>query len=109
MSVVRKNSVRAGKMMEMLSLISSGFFSADCRKSWCNVRPDLHIDLGLCVEVGSRQILHYNVTEHPTAGWTLQQFREALPSAEILRSDGAAHAGRVRAAAIDAGTAPSAA
>jgi putative transposase len=32
------------------------------------------------MEVGSRQILHYNVTEHPTAGWTLQQFREALPS-----------------------------
>jgi hypothetical protein len=29
------------------------------------------------MEVGSRQILHYNVTEHPTAGWTLQQFREA--------------------------------
>ena len=32
------------------------------------------------MEVGSRQILHYNVTEHPTAGWTMQQFREALPS-----------------------------
>ena len=46
--VVRKNSVRAGKMMEMLSLISFGFFSADGRKSWCNVRPDLHIELGLC-------------------------------------------------------------
>ncbi len=38
----------------------------------------------LCVlvvmEVGSRQILHYNVTVHPTADWTLQQFREAFPS-----------------------------
>src|ERR1700737_2461667 len=32
------------------------------------------------MEVGSRQILHYNVTAHPTAGWTLQQFREAFPS-----------------------------
>jgi putative transposase len=31
------------------------------------------------MEVGSRQILHYNVTAHPTAGWTLQQFREAFP------------------------------
>src|SRR6266852_7012387 len=32
------------------------------------------------MEVGSRQILHYNVTAHPTAGWNLQQFREAFPS-----------------------------
>jgi putative transposase len=32
------------------------------------------------MEVGSRQILHYNVTAHPTADWTLQQFREAFAS-----------------------------
>src|SRR5260370_23469899 len=32
------------------------------------------------MEVGSRQILHHNVTEHPPAGGTMQQFREALPS-----------------------------
>src|SRR6516225_5449715 len=31
------------------------------------------------IEIGSRQILHYNVTAHPTAAWTLQQLREALP------------------------------
>ena len=34
----------------------------------------------LVMEVGSRRILHYNVTVHPTADWTLQQFREAIPS-----------------------------
>jgi len=33
----------------------------------------------VAMEVGSRRILHYNVTAHPTADWTLQQFREALP------------------------------
>ena len=31
------------------------------------------------MELGSRRILHYNVTSHPTAEWAVQQFREALP------------------------------
>jgi putative transposase len=32
------------------------------------------------LELGTRRILHYNVTAHPKAEWTLQQFREALPA-----------------------------
>jgi hypothetical protein len=31
------------------------------------------------MELGRRKILHHNVTSQPTAEWTLQQFREALP------------------------------
>jgi putative transposase len=33
----------------------------------------------VAMEIGSRRILHFNTTEHPTADWTLQQLREALP------------------------------
>jgi transposase InsO family protein len=33
----------------------------------------------LLMEVGTRRILHCNLTAHPTAEWTLQQFREAIP------------------------------
>jgi putative transposase len=32
------------------------------------------------MEVGSRKILHLNVTPHPTSSWTMQQLREAVPS-----------------------------
>src|SRR5215472_14772314 len=30
------------------------------------------------MEVGTRQIAHFNVTDHPTAAWTIQQFRDVI-------------------------------
>jgi len=32
----------------------------------------------VAMEISSRRILHFNVTSHPTADWTTQQFREIL-------------------------------
>jgi hypothetical protein len=37
------------------------------------------------MDLGRRRILHHNVTAHPTAEWTLQQFREALPGGHPYR------------------------
>jgi putative transposase len=32
------------------------------------------------IEHASRRLIHVNVTAHPTAQWTMQQFREAIPA-----------------------------
>jgi transposase InsO family protein len=37
------------------------------------------------LEVGSRRIRHWNVTEHPTAEWTAQQFRTVMSGEEPHR------------------------
>jgi transposase InsO family protein len=37
------------------------------------------------IEHGSRRLLHINITPHPTAQWTLQQFREAIPADHAYR------------------------
>jgi putative transposase len=39
----------------------------------------------LLMEVGTRRIVHCSVTAHPTATWTLQQLREAIPSDHSYR------------------------
>ena len=37
------------------------------------------------IEQGRRKIRHFNVTQHPTAEWVVQQLREAFPEAGPLR------------------------
>jgi putative transposase len=37
------------------------------------------VDTFVVLEVGTRRIVHWNVTEHPRADWTLQQFRMIIP------------------------------
>ena len=37
------------------------------------------------IEHGSRRLVHFNITQHPTADWTLQQLREAIGCADAYR------------------------
>jgi transposase InsO family protein len=37
------------------------------------------------LDLDTRRILHHNVTAHPTAEWTAQQFREVLPGSHMYR------------------------
>jgi len=37
------------------------------------------------MQLETRRILHFNVTQHPTAEWTLQQFRECVSGDEGYR------------------------
>jgi len=37
------------------------------------------------MEIGSRRMVRISVTEHPTAEWTIQQLREAIPSDHAYR------------------------
>jgi transposase InsO family protein len=37
------------------------------------------------IEHGRRKIVHFNVTQHPTAEWVVQQLREAFPEAAPYR------------------------
>jgi transposase InsO family protein len=39
----------------------------------------------LIMEIESRRVLHHHATSHPTAEWTLPQFREALPGDPAYR------------------------
>ena len=49
---------------------------------------DSDIQSVLCffvIEHGRRKILHFNVTQHPTAEWVVQQLRETFPDAGPYR------------------------
>jgi putative transposase len=37
------------------------------------------IDVFVILDIATRRVLHWNLTVHPTAEWTIQQFRDGLP------------------------------
>ena len=60
-----------------------GIVACDCFVSVTVCCRILYVFVAL--EIGSRPLLHLNVTEHPTSEWTLQQLREALPGDQNYR------------------------
>jgi len=36
------------------------------------------LDVFIVLDIGTRRLLHWNITEHPTAEWTVQQFRACV-------------------------------
>jgi putative transposase len=60
------------------------------------------------VELGSRRVVHYGVTRHPTDRWVSQQLREATPFGEgprfLIRDNDSKYGTSFRRAAVGAGT-----
>ena len=53
----------------------------------------------LLMEVGTRRVLHHNVTGHPTADSTLRQFRKTLPA--TIPTDSCSTTGQHLSRALD--------
>lgn len=51
------------------------------------------VDVFLVLEVGTRRILHWTATEHPTSDWKVQQFRAAITGgrAPVSRAQSRCH------------------
>ncbi len=52
------------------------------------VVPTVHLKLlyaWFVIDHGRRRVLHFNVTAHPTAGWVMQQLRDAFPDTPTHR------------------------
>jgi len=60
---------------------------APCSRDFFVTMTAMFRTVYVCVvlDVGSRRIIHWNVTEHPTAAWTIQQFRATAPGDQPQR------------------------
>ncbi len=69
----------------------SVFLNNHANEVWaCDFLPAIDlffrpVYLFFIVELGSRRVIHFNVTRHPTDGWVAQQLREATPHGQTPR------------------------
>ena len=80
---LRPNRTRAQRWMTFVRNHAKAMVACDFA-----VAVTLHFQIlyvFLVMEVGSRKLVHVNVTAHPTSSWTIQQLREAIPSDHAYR------------------------
>ena len=79
----RRQAVPSQRWMTFVRNHAQGMLACDF---FVSITVRFHIlYVFVIMEVGSRRLLHFNVTSHPTAAWTLQQFREVLDNAQDYR------------------------
>jgi putative transposase len=80
---VRRQAVPSQRWMTFVRNHAKGMLACDF---FVSVTVRFHIlYVFIMMEIGSRRLVHFNVTSHPTAAWTLQQFREVLDDAQAYR------------------------
>ena len=79
----RRQAVPSQRWMTFVRNHAQGMLACDF---FVSVTVHFHIlYVFVMMEVGSRSLVHFNVTSHPTAAWTLQQFRELLDNEQDYR------------------------
>ncbi len=79
----RRQAVPSQRWMTFVRNHAQGMLACDF---FVSVTVRFHIlYVFVVMEIGSRRLVHFNVTSHPTAAWTLQQFREVLDNAQDYR------------------------
>src|SRR5215510_3626965 len=79
----RRRAVSSQRWMTFVRNHAKAMLACDCFVS-VTVRFQV-VYVFLIMEVGTRRLLHLNLTHHPTATWTLQQFREAIDNSQDYR------------------------
>ena len=72
----RRHTVPSHRWMTFVRNHAQGMLACDCFVS-VKVRFQI-LYVFVMMEVGSRRLIHFNVSSHPTAAWTLQQFGEVM-------------------------------